>query len=217
MDIIELNKIVMRIRKGEVYYFNKKGVYCKIPLEKALKTNRFYNLDIRDDGSYFWNTWAPELMIYNFSEEELPNNDTLRKKVVALLKVGDTIEDYKRLMKTVKIEKHPKPEGLDRFLGKISTPVYVREPENPNKNTFDYIYVDVCFVRAATEGEDIKEYVNRNFKFIKEKVLTKLKNSRSFTKYGVPVNFLTITRATIRKDDVIQMVFRLKDIQSSAS
>ena len=51
-------------------------------------------------------------------------NCILQKKAISKLKVGDTIEKLEEYLEEVKLEKHNKPEGLDRFITKINKPIF---------------------------------------------------------------------------------------------
>ena len=46
---------------------------------------------------------------------------------------------------------------------------------------------------------------------IKKKAINKIKESGEFKKYGIPVNFLRITKCSLN-NDVIELIFELKEI-----
>ena len=58
---------------------------------------------------------------------------------------------------------------------------------------------------------DKLEYYKENRKDIDEMAVKKIENSQSFKKYGIPINFLKISRKTFKNQRrVLQYVFELK-------
>ena len=108
-------------------------------------------------------------------------NQTILRMAIARLKEGDTIDTFYNYLKTVKPVKHPKPEGLDRFLSKFEKPVFIRKPENENLKTFDYIHLDIS-VLHEWETDRI-QYISDNISEIKKRVINYLSNSKSYQKY----------------------------------
>lgn len=113
-------------------------------------------------------------------------------------------------MKEFKINPPIKPEGVERFITKIGRPRFVRIPENYNQNTFDYIYVDVCIIHEW--NKDKMEYIQKNVDEIKQKVCNKLDKNKQFKNFGVPLNFLKLSRLTVKNNDIIEFVFEFKNI-----
>ena len=108
------------------------------------------------------------------------------------LKNGDTIEDLKRYYHNSKFEKKEPLKELDYFVTKISQPKFIRIPENPNINTFDYIYIDLNL--AITWKYDKKDYFIKNKKEIDKMVTSKIERSNQFQKYNIPINLLRLAR-----------------------
>ena len=81
--------------------------------------------------------------------------------------------------------------------------------ENDKKNTFDFIYLDINIVTQWPTSK--KEYIQKNMSTIKKKAINKIKESGEFKKYGIPVNFLRITKCSLN-NDVIELIFELKEI-----
>lgn len=98
------------------------------------------------------------------------------------------------------------PDPMDRFIGRISPFIFDRVPENTNKNTFDFIRCDVSIMGV----ENHHEFCQKNYKKIVKKVLTKLEQTKRFQRYGVPVNILKLSKATVLKDGDLALLFEIK-------
>lgn len=195
-----LNKAVRSLR-GEYYYFDEHGIYQKVKEKEALKILK--NVFQRIDGSTYYGLY-PE--IYRLE------NANIFRSAISKMQVGQTFEDFKEIYGKTEIKRKEKPKGLDRFILKIDSPVFVRLPENSKPDVFDYIHVDVFVV--SEWRSDIYEYIKENQKDIKERVLKSLEQDRKFKKYAVPMNFLKLANATYsRRRNLIRFVFELKRLK----
>lgn len=183
---------VIRDCKGKIYWFNQDGILeCK----KYNSSMEGYSIDI-----------------YKLMNEFGVENAILLKKCIAKLNVGDSIDTFEYIISNTKIEKRELPKGVDRFVTKIGIPNYERFPENKNKKTFDFIRVDVN-VLSNVDGR--KEYIVKHHDEICNMVLDKIKSSYRFKKFGVPINFLNLEKATfIPRISVIEFLFSLKQIEN---
>lgn len=201
----DITNKVIRAKRKKVYYFDSQGVYRSVTFQEAKKMG-LQNVDrLWNDGSYNANA------IRMLQDQNLKIcNINLLLKVIAMLKEGDTIETFDEYLAGTYIEKHEKPSGLDRFITKIENLKFVREPSNQSPNTFDFIYIDVNIVKEWSE--DRLTYIQKHKKKILEKVLEEVEKSKSFQKFGVPINFLKVGRITLRRDSVLEFVLELKEI-----
>lgn len=201
----DITNKVIRARDKRIYYFDNQGVYRSVPLAKA-RSMQLQNIDrLWYDGSYNVN------VIRDLQDKNIKiNNVTLLLKVIAMLKEGDTIETFDEYLATTNIEKHEKPTGLNLFITKIEKPVFYREPSNKKPNTFDFIYIDVNIIQEWSE--DRLTYIQKHRKAIFKRVLEQLEKNKSFQKFGVPINFLKVSRITLRRDSVLEFVLELKKI-----
>lgn len=85
---------------------------------------------------------------------------------------------------------------------------FVRMPENPNKNTFDYIHMAI-----GLSGSSKKEFVRENYKEIVKRAVKILSESAKFNKFGIPVNCLKVEKAVITRQDELILTFGLKEIK----
>lgn len=193
--------IAIRIAKGNVYFFDKEGIYRRVSVSEAKEMNLRYLYVLEDDSIY--------IDLVKFIDY-IPNetNQILIRKIICKLIPGDEIEKFEEYLQTVKIEVRNKPKGLDRFITKIQKPYFIRSTQNTNTNTFDYINIDVNIV--SEWEEDRKEYIIRHREEIWQRVISKLRESREFKKYGVPVNFLK-ANMTITKSSILKFTFELKN------
>lgn len=195
----DITNCILRKKENRVYYFDENGIYKSILIEE-IENSSLKNWKFREDASfYFFNTYH----IY------ISKNDNIIKKAVCMLKENDTIEDFDNYLSEVKLEKRQKPQGIDRFITKIEKPIFGRTVENDKKNTFDFIYLDINIVTQWPTSK--KEYIQKNMSTIKKKAINKIKESGEFKKYGIPVNFLRITKCSLN-NDVIELIFELKEI-----
>ena len=120
------------------------------------------------------------------------------------LEEGDTIEDLKRYYANAGFSSKEPLREIDYFVTKVGKPIFIRKPEN-----IDYIYIDLNL--AIDWKCDKLEYYKENRKDIDEMAVKKIENSQSFKKYGIPINFLKISRKTFKNQRrVLQYVFELK-------
>ncbi len=128
----------------------------------------------------------------------------------AKLKDGDTLEDLKRYYHSVILGKKEPLKELDYFVTKICQPIFIKEPENPDPNTFDYIHIDVNL--AITWKSDKKDYFIQHQPEINDMVVKKLQSNKQFQKYNIPINYLKISKITLMNQRrTIQYVFELKN------
>lgn len=97
-------------------------------------------------------------------------------------------------------------DPFDRYIGKIGKFKFDREVGNTNRNTFDFIRCDVSIMAV----DDHYDFCKKNYKTIVTKVLHKLETNKQFLRYGVPINVLRVSNATVLKDGDLALLFELK-------
>lgn len=86
-----------------------------------------------------------------------------------------------------------------------------RDVENENEKTFDYISVEIPMVSYIKDKKGfIKKHSKEMLAYIKEA----LENDRYYSDYGVPFEFLKLTRIIITKSDLVIFFFDLKKLDS---
>lgn len=193
------------------YFFNSKGVYSSIYCDDVLNSNLYYfpkSMDFVHITSYFLD------MSNNVANALHLNNYNTFKKAINLLEVGQTTNDLIKIYNSVKLEDNHWNNDLERFITTIEKPDYVCIPENPNKDTsFDYVYVNVNVV--SRWDTDRAEYIKKNSKEISKKALERIETDRKFKKYGIPINFLKLSKAIFSANlSLIQFLFELRDIEN---
>lgn len=98
-----------------------------------------------------------------------------------------------------------------KHLGKASEMLFVREPENSNPETFDFIHVACPLL--GVKG-DRRAFVEEHYDEIMQAVLWMIGKNRQFQKYGVSVNVLKASVCTVRGMDLM-VIFELKEINNS--
>ena len=201
--IQDFSNFVVKRRKNKYVYFNDKGKIEILNQNCIIKSNAI-NLIVPIDGKLDYS----DGYIYNLTHMGFTNLLFL-KMAYSKLEEGDTIEDLKRYYANPEFSSKEPLREIDYFVTKVGKPIFIRKPENIDNNSFDYIYIDLNL--AIDWKCDKLEYYKENRKDIDEMAVKKIENSQSFKKYGIPINFLKISRKTfINQRRVLQYVFELK-------
>ena len=101
---------------------------------------------------------------------------------------------------------------LDRLVQKIERPSYERTPDNRNRDTFDHIRVTVNLASANLfrDWNSFRDTVKRFLPEINKEVMARIRDDRSFQKFGVPVNVLWATSINLGRDHTLEYVFEIK-------
>lgn len=184
--------------KKRVKYFDSEGILCSSSLSDAC--GKIAGVYRREDGSLYTRI--------HYSELIGDNNINLFIKALTKLKLGDTYEDFIHICESTRYNIHPKLDWITRFVARIGPPTVEREPENKNPKTFDFVRIEVFLSDMQLDTlQEVKNHYNE----IMAMVIRKIERSRSFTKYGVPVNCLKVAKATLTRQKVLEIVFELKD------
>lgn len=157
-------------------------------------------------GEKCWNRFSNYSNIFgNLNQHGL-------ESIISTLSEGETIETfYKELEKVEEIKKPVRHKEIEKFITRIEKPMFMRDPENGRKNSFDFIVIEV---NIATTFQNKIQYIKDNKGEIINMVVSKLENDSSFKKYGVPINFLKLSSMKLRERyNYIQFVFELKEIR----
>ena len=144
------------------------------------------------------------------------------KKIAPQLNVGDNFERFIELANKTeikasikeedKIEEIVKNKGeIWLFITKIYKPKIYREYGNNNKDTFDFIEVDVG-VKAYFDNKI--QFIREHSKEILKVVIDEIRNHQDFKKYNIPINFLKLTNVTLTRSNYIRYLFELKKIKT---
>ena len=102
------------------------------------------------------------------------------------------------------------PEEVKKFIQRIDLPTIEREVDNDNKNSFDFIRIRLS-IPTKDSFPNRKEFIKDNMDYFVTAVLNKLKDAKRYTRYGVPVEYLSLKKATITCTSELEMIFELKD------
>lgn len=204
-----LTNVVLRIAENRVYYFDQSGVYTSMPLGEVSANKQIKIHLFKIFGETCWDRYSNFSLIFgNLNQKTL-------ESMICRFPEGGTIETfYEELENIEDIKDTRKRRSIERFVTKIDRPMFIRDPENDRKNTFDFILIDVNIVTEW--DQDRMQYIKDNKDEIVYMVLSKLENSSTFKKYGIPINFLKLSSITPRlKCNYIQFVFELKKLSCS--
>lgn len=190
---------VLKEKNDISYFFNEHGIFSSLPSKKT-KPSIFRNVTPKRN----WSGHTPKLW----------NNTTTRriKYIIGLLNVGDSFDKFSDLISDPNITNSiPKPQGIDRFITKISKPDIYRSADNTNKNTFDFIGIEVFFL-STIDKKTAKSYIEEHLSEIFYKVKQILLSSKKYEKYGVPINFLKCSYKIDYTTSSIHFLFSLKEL-----
>lgn len=204
---LSLYDICYQLKKNKKYY-------GKVPIDIFRNTlmHKMKNgqLNYNGDGRYY--------KILDLLKDVANNREALRKSLQTL-KVGDTIDDlkvkydalkdntYKKQLKSI----YDENMGMNmyRFIQRIDVKD-CKYPETPKEmKTFDFLEI---WVITPMYFDHTNEFLIKFKKEFLNEISKHVSKSRSFTKYGIPINFLKITQFVITKDHSIRIVMELKEI-----
>lgn len=192
----DINNKIIRKYRNKLFFFNKNGIYTSIPEEDAqyLFLDNYpikgFPVDLRN-----------VFQSYNVDICKM-------RSAISHLEEGQTVEELEFLYTNTHFVQHTSLDEINRFMQRIESPLFLRNPENFNKKTFDMIKVRVCIAKYWSDNRI--DYIRQNWDIICENVIDKISNSKKFQKYNVPINFLQLTECIFCSDSTLQFVFELK-------
>lgn len=196
-----------RYAGGEFYWFDSDGICRKGRNPKARPKYR--------------HQWSADYDI-NSADFIDRDNGNLFAVCATNIEVGQTTADFNELLKKYFciFEKEKERTGvgryypekvqyseLEKFVTKISRPIYIRTPENKKRNTFDYIRFNV---NLNTSFENKNEYLKRNIKAIIQMVNERLQNDTCFKQKGISINYLSVTKVLKDTNNSLVVIYELK-------
>lgn len=204
-----LNEIVFkpfRCAGGEFYWFDNDGI-CR----------KGRNPKVRPKYRHKWSA------DYIDSEDFVDyGNGNLFSVCATNIEVGQTTADFNELLKKYfcifNEEKERTGIGryypekvhyseIEKFVTRISRPIFIRTPENKKRNTFDYIRFDV---NLNTSFENKNKYLKRNIKDIIQMVNERLQNDTCFKRKGISINYLSVTKVMKDTNNSLVVIYELK-------
>ena len=123
---------------------------------------------------------------------------------------GKTLDEIKEYMIThpqLVLTKNPGRKYTKDFIIGVHQPIFQRYNGNTNKNTFDTVRIEIIL----KERDNMMQQCIDHKKEILDAAVDKLKSSKSFRKYGVPINFLKVYDMVLTKDNCIILSLCLKE------
>lgn len=105
--------------------------------------------------------------------------------------------------------KNQTEKEIRRFITKINAPQFEREPENKNKNTFDFVRI---YLSVLTSQPNKREFIKQNLKAINRLAVTSIENHKNWKKYGLETNYLRLTQCTLTQQSELVLLYELKPI-----
>lgn len=192
-----------------VHYFDSdssdsmKTLHVQLNRGEYLDTyNRFYT-------NYDYNEYSDDRMTNNLSSVVRDLHRRNNRPFIADRKGRSII--YKMLVKSNGgYREYTDLIEFVRMFYNDSTVMETRYAENDNENTFDFFTVDIPVVRCALTRSDVMQKINHHKKRINCLAWNILRNSKKFTQYEIPVEFMKIRDITYTNDGYLSYVFSLK-------
>lgn len=187
---------------GNTYYFNEGEIYS---LDKG---SQLFPYDMRRDFNLFKVRYETCFDMRVWS------------KAASHFKVGMTLEECVRIFLATELIHHAPQEQtpFDRLVQLIGRPEYERVPENQDPSTFDRIRMTVGLSRYLFHSwGELRNEVKKYRHEIYRRSIQKIAADSRFTRYGVPINFIKLSNATLLRNFSIELIFELKERPPSAS
>lgn len=110
----------------------------------------------------------------------------------------------------------PNTEKIWSVITNVGAPDICRYADNPNKNSFDYIELRFG-IRQYADPEERTRDVKTCIKDMVKMGLQKIKNHRSFKRYGVPLSFLRCERYVITAQSEVVLHYTLRTETSESN
>lgn len=102
------------------------------------------------------------------------------------------------------------PEDVKKFILHVSDVRIERETGNENKDTFDFIRMRISIPTEST-FPNRKAFISKNMKWFLAVALNRLNGLKRFTRFNVPVTYLSLKNAVLTHTNELELLFELKD------
>lgn len=185
----------------------------------GILNDRLYRLTAYIGSHDYWNENC--LFAHSFPEEVYSNIDYDDEKYVLAdyrifwIRAGkhcngkklSEIKEYMVKHPEVVLVKKPSRKNNTDFIISVHNPIFQRYTGNEENNTFDIIRIEM-FVRSYPG--DMLQRCKDHRKEILDSAINKLRGSKSYRKFGVPINFLKLYDMVLTKDNCVIISFCLK-------
>lgn len=185
----------------------------------GILNNRLYRLTAYMGSHDYWNENC--LFAHSFPEEVYSNIGYDDEKYVLAdhrifwIRAGkhcngkklSEIKEYMVKHPEVVLVKKPSRKNNTDFIISVHNPIFQRYTGNEENNTFDIIRIEM-FVRLYPG--DMLQRCKDHRKEILDSAINKLRGSKSYRKFGVPINFLKLYDMVLTKDNCVILSFCLK-------
>ena len=79
-------------------------------------------------------------------------------------------------------------------------------------NVFDALVLSFPLIQGNNTKQDMLNIIQENIQSVKKRVVRILNKDKDYKKYGVPVNFLKITKVLITRDNMLEISLELKKV-----
>ena len=195
----------------DIYYFDKIGICRTINVNEVRKQIEDGTCEIMG----LWMSNDEEAIGVKRSSCEDIRSSVIWYKAIKRMDVGETTKRFLYLLNNPIIMEGPKVpksyKNLEFLVTGIDRPEFRRMPENENKETFDYIVVTIHFANPEFLRER-DQFIKENARCFYKMAVNKIESDYEFAKFGVPTNFLRLSKATlVSRKDYLELIFELKD------
>ena len=127
----------LRQKGGYIYYFDEHGIYSRIKIEdyydSELELSDLTITNRRLGPPYHANTYGLRTVYANLIRDFYGVTYGCANKALSKLRLGDSVGLFEFFIRRPHLIDGDLPEGIDRFITKISNPEIIREQDNLNK------------------------------------------------------------------------------------
>lgn len=197
-----LTNYVLKGKDNMSYFFDENGIFSSLPYKETTYPN-YKNVNPEGNHTGVCTGHVPKL--WDSSIQRI-------KYIINLLDIGDSFERFSALIDDPNITvSKTRPLEIDQFITRISNPDIRCSFDNPNKNTFDFIDIEVFFL-TTIDKKIAKNFIKKHLSRIFNKVLQVLRSSKKYEKYDVPINFLKCSYKVDFASSSIHFLFSLKEL-----
>lgn len=102
-------------------------------------------------------------------------------------------------------------EEVRRFILRVESPKFERETGNENNKTFDFIRIFLS-IPGKDSCPNRADFIKKHQQEIFQIALQKIGETKRFTKFGIPLNVLTLESAMITRQSQLQLLFGIKRV-----
>lgn len=179
-------------------------------LASISKTPEQYGISMLD---YIRAAYSKRLLPYLSEQYTYTGPDSIHPACVKLfdpvqIKLQDNWKPEQKMRPLANTDTNPEAY---KVLTRIERPMLERNPENPNKKTFDRVRIFLS-IKSRDSMPNRNAFIQQYQKDIAAIAASAIAKSKSFRCHGIPIQFLRLTNMTLTTQNQLELIFELKNI-----